>query len=133
MATYPTARELYSDFFNSFVENPVSLDLARKTNEEAVKQSIKNLILTNKGERLFQPNIGASIRKLLFENMNQQTYTIIKQNITNTLELYEPRCELLDVIVVPREEQHSINIRIVFRTINTIEPTTLDLILGRVR
>ena len=59
---------IFSDFNNSFAVHPVKKDLSLKTDADSVKQAVKNLILTDKGERLMQPRIGCKIRSLLFEN-----------------------------------------------------------------
>ena len=60
-------QEFYSDFMNNFVKHPVNNSLARLTNEESVKQSIRNLILTNVGERMFEPDVGSTVNNALFE------------------------------------------------------------------
>ena len=69
MATSPlSSKVLYSDFFTNLDNNPVSEDVAVKTNENAIRQSIRNLLMTNRGERPFQPDLGGNITAMLFEN-----------------------------------------------------------------
>jgi uncharacterized protein len=122
-----------SDFHKDLTIVPGRADLARKVNEQAVIESITNLVLTNKGERLFQPQLGCDVRKMLFENVTEQTITTIESIITDTIELYEPRCQLIGVDVIGDVDTHEVNITIVFRLINTDTPTSFNIILDRVR
>lgn len=126
-------RELYSDFHKDFTQNPVSLDLARKTNEEAVKESIKNLILTDQGERLFQPRLGSKVRSLLFDNMTPDLIISVRELIKDTLKNYEPRATIIGVDVTSSIDNNDIQITIVFNVINREEPITLTTTLTRVR
>ncbi|MDA8752505.1 hypothetical protein N9M52_00725, partial [bacterium] len=79
MALTPRTRstEFFSDFTREFDSIPGRTDLARLINENAVKESIFNLIMTDRGERLFQPNIGCDIRGSLFENIDPNTMLIL--------------------------------------------------------
>lgn len=126
-------REIYSDFTKDLYLNPVSYDVSRKTNEEAVKESIKNLLLVNRGERLFQPNIGADIIKLLFENFTPATTKIIKEQVRETISLYEPRAELLDVSLIFSPDQNAAQIQIAFNITTSEDPVTLNVIVERLR
>ena len=114
-------------------ENPVSEDLARNTNEEAVKASIKNLLLTDKGERPYQPNLGCNIRQMLFDNMTPDTIILMKEVIKDTLEAYEPRADIIGVDVRSSVDDNQVNIAVVFKVINSSEPVTLVTSLTRVR
>jgi phage baseplate assembly protein W len=122
-----------ADFHKDLTIIPGKEDLARKVNEQAVKESIRNLVLTNKGERPFQPQLGCDVRKMLFENIDAQTFDLIRTVITDTIEQYEPRCELLGVDVIGDTSSNSIDINIVFRLINTDTPTSFSIILNRIR
>ena len=93
-----TQRKIYADIFNDLDKHPISDDVAVKTNENAVKQAIKNLLLTDRGERLFQPDIGGNIRKMLFENITPQTITVLEQMIQDVLDVYEPRANIIDIV-----------------------------------
>ena len=126
-------REYYSDFRKDMLANPVTTDLARIVNEEAVKESIKNLVLTNRGERLFQPNVGCDVTKQLFENVTPDTIRTIKKLIRNTLESYEPRAEILSVDVGGRLDANELKVSITFVLVNTEKPTTVDVLLKRIR
>ena len=115
------------------VINPVSSDLSRKTNEEAIKESIRNLILTNRGERLFQPFIGTNLIGSFFENIDLNTLNDAKEYIEDTINTYEPRCNLISVDVFANYESNAIAVTIVFNVINRTEPVTLEVILDRIR
>jgi phage baseplate assembly protein W len=135
MAITPITKKqiLYSDFGRDMVLNPVSSDVSRKTNEEAIKESIRNLILTNRGERLFQPFIGSDILASFFENIDIDSLEDIKSAIQDTIEIYEPRCNLISVDVFANYDSNAIVATIVFNVINRIEPVTLEVILDRIR
>jgi phage baseplate assembly protein W len=135
MAVTPITKKqiLYSDFGRDMVINPVSNDLSRKTNEEAVKESIRNLIFTNRGERLFQPFIGSDLIGSLFENIGRDTLQDIQENIRETITSYEPRCNLISVDVFADYKSNAVTATIVFNVINSIEPVTLEVILDRIR
>lgn len=123
----------YSDFNTSFAVHPIKKDLSAQTNVDAIKQSIKSLLLTNKGERLFDPSIGSKIQAILFENFTPQTISVCKTYITQTILNYEPRAELLDVNITPWPDNNLLVARIVFGVINIEDPVTLDVVLEKIR
>ena len=124
---------LYSDFHKDLRVSPISKDLALMKDEDAVKQSIKNLMLTDPGERLMQPNIGGGIRQLLFEQMTPGTLKLMEENIVDTIEIYEPRAELIDVRVIAGLDDTQVNISVLFSVRNEEQPIQLDVILDRTR
>lgn len=123
----------FSDFNTSLARHPIKGDLAIKADVDAVKQSIKNLVLTNKMERPFQPTIGCDIRKLLFENISPTTIVMAKQTIVETLERHEPRCNIINVKASVDEDNNALYITIVFSVINNSDVQELNLILERIR
>lgn len=126
-------RELHSDFDASMPRHPVNNDLSRITNEEAIKASIKNIVLTNRGERFFDPNFGCDIRAMLFENVTSSVLAVIRQDIIKTIEAYEPRCRLIGVDVIGNLESNSVGVFIQFIAINSETPTNLEILVERVR
>lgn len=126
-------QEIYSDFTKDLYLNPVSFDIIRKTNEDSIKESIKNLIMTNKGERLFQPSLGCDIRRLLFENFMPATVKIAEENIKETIRKFEPRAELLDVSVIGYPDENSVQINISFATIMAEDPVSFSILVDRIR
>ena len=123
----------YSDFNTSLAVHPVKKDLSLKTDAEAVKQSIKNLVLTNKMERPFQPLLGCDIRKLLFENITPQTVLLIKQSISEVIEFHEPRASIINIAVSADDDHNAVYVSIVFGVINNNQQQELNLVLERVR
>lgn len=125
--------EYFSDFLSSFDKSPLSSDLARTKNENSVKQSVRNLILTNLGERVFQSTIGGNINRMLFEPMTGFTANDIEKDILNTLSFNEPRIGDVTVSVLAREDLNQFVVNVFFTLLNTNQPTSLSLILQRVR
>lgn len=124
---------LFSDFVINVTKDPDSKDIVKVTNEDSVKSSIRNIILTDRTQRFFNAQFGCDIRKMLFENIEPTTEAAIQKLITTAVENYEPRAELLDVVVSGIEDQNAYAITIVFNTINNVVPEKLELILTRVR
>jgi phage baseplate assembly protein W len=124
---------LYADVHKDLSVNPISKDIALKRNEEAVKESIKNLILTDKGERLMQPLIGGNIRAMLFENNTPAVIKMIQEQVRITIETYEPRCSLIDVNVLSSLDDNTVKIDIYFYINNVADPITLTVFLERTR
>jgi len=125
--------EYFSDFFTDLDIHPIKKDLVRYTNEEAVKTCIRNLLSTNRGDRLFNVTLGSDIRSMLFENFSPATEKVIEQHIRNTIDNYEPRARVEDVRVVSDDLNYTLTATIVFSIINKQEPITLELILNRIR
>lgn len=125
-------RELYADFFVDFNAHPETGMLMRNLNENAVKRSLRNLILTNRGEVPFQPNKGSSIRKILFEQISDVTTDLLTTYIKETVKL-EPRCQLLDILVIPNEATHSYSVSLIFTLVNSNKEIALNLNLQRIR
>jgi len=124
---------IYSDLTTPFYINSNTLDVVTEINEDAVKASIKNIILTDRGERLFNPIMGGNIRALLFEQMSPQTESLVRDYVEEAINNFEPRANLIDVIVTVLEEANAYAVTIVFSVINKSEPVTLDLLLNRTR
>ena len=123
----------YRSFVNSFDRNPLTGLIATVTNEDSVKQSLQNLILTNIYERYEQPYIGSKLQSLLFDPMDAITEDLIKDTITETIVQCEPRCELIAVKVLANSDLDSYDVTIVFSLINIPEQLTLNLVLMRIR
>lgn len=123
----------YSDLSIALGFNPFSGDLNRVTDVDAVKRSVKNLILTDKFERLLDPNIGGNVRATLFEPMSALTETTLKDYITEVIENYEPRAILQDVIIEGNYDLNSYNVTIVFRIDTSEDTQALTFALERVR
>jgi phage baseplate assembly protein W len=125
--------EVYSDFTTAFSVNPFNGNLARVTNDKAITQSLRNLIMTNYGERFFQPEVGSNVNKILFEPNDIIAQEDLQYHITQTITQNEPRVNLVQVVVQPNVVQNSIAVNIVYSIINTQQVQNLNIILNRVR
>jgi len=124
---------IYSDIRGDLSLNPATDDVLLVTNEEAIRTSIINLLNTDKYERVMKPNLGSNIRALLFENADVQTAYNLRELIYETIETFEPRCQLIDVIVEDDQDRNAYNLYITFTLINKSEPQLLEFALERVR
>jgi phage baseplate assembly protein W len=124
---------LYSDFLANLNPHPDTKQLVINKNEDAIVRSIRNLLLTNKFERPFQPTIGSRLSSFLFENISPQVTNALQDDIRQTIEEHEPRARLLDVTATPIEEKNLYAITITFYTVNVEAPTTFNIVLERVR
>ena len=97
-----------------------------KTTVEAVKNNIRNLLLTNRGERVFQPNLGLGLRQFLFEQITQDTIIAIQNDIRDTLSLWLPFVIIENIIVNQKDDFNRIDVKLEFR-INQV-PNSLDSI-----
>lgn len=128
-----TKNQVYSDFLNDLNPHPVTGDVVRYVNEAAVSRSIRNLINTNKGERLFQPEIGSDIYKMLFEPMSSGIEELLSTTIQSTISDYEPRAKVLNVYVAADYDNNAYNVTIEYMIINRPTPIALNVTLTRVR
>lgn len=124
---------LYTDFHKDMTQNPISEDVALKTNEESVKEAIKNLILTDKGERLMQPTIGGNIRAMLFENNTPATIKLIQDQIETVIREYEPRASIIEVNVQSSLDENKIQVTVYFYINNNEQPISVSVFLERIR
>lgn len=123
----------FSDFYSNLNLQPIKNDLLSHVNEESVKRSIKNILLTNKGERVFNPTFGSDVNKMLFENFTPVTEQVVSDLIKTAINNFEPRANIIDIITTSDIDNHSLYITIIFNTINKSEPVTLELVLNRIR
>ena len=131
MATRNTRQ--YTDFNLLFTSHPVTADVTVKNDEEAVKQSLRNLISTRNYERPFHPEIGCQIHGLLFENFNPVTVQVMKKTIIDTIDKFEPRVTVLEVKISEKADDNEVACDIIFRLNNSDRPITLTTLLTRVR
>jgi phage baseplate assembly protein W len=123
----------YSDLDLNFTIHPVKKDINVYTDEMAVINALKNLILTNHYERPFQPDLGSNVRKLLFENLDIITAAALEKEIEQTITNFEPRVRILDISVAPNDEKNSYGVTLRFNVINRTEPVTISFLLERIR
>jgi phage baseplate assembly protein W len=109
-------------------------DLSKITDVEAVKRSVRNLILHNTFEKPFHPEIGGNVRGLLFENMTPMTSNVIARKIQDTIENFEPRARLVSVQALPDIQENGYKVSVYFYVVNApTELVQLDSFLERLR
>tara|TARA_Y100000004_G_C8835060_1_gene377909 strand:- start:136 stop:561 length:426 start_codon:yes stop_codon:yes gene_type:complete len=127
------SNKTYSDLNLNFTKNPATNDVARLTDIEAVKRAVRNLILTNRFERPFHPEIGSSIRDLLFELITPLNAVLLQDRIEEVIENFEPRASVQQVIVQDEIDQNRYRVTISFYVNNMPEPVTITEFLQRLR
>jgi phage baseplate assembly protein W len=125
--------DIFSDFLDSFAKTPVGNQLARVVGPRSVNQALKNLIMTNLGERPFQPDIGTNVLATLFENNVPETLSTLEFYVQNAINNHEPRVNLIDVKAASTNNEHEISITIVYSLINNADPISFSFLLRRVR
>ena len=100
----------FKDLSASFQSSPLSSDLIALKNESAIARSVRNLVLTIQGERPFQPVLGTGVSRLLFENMDKLTASAIRSELRTTIENYEPRVEINEIIVEADFERNAFDV-----------------------
>lgn len=134
MATVVTQTlKRYKDLDLNFNIHPVKKDINKHTDELAVINSIKNLLLTNHYERLFQPFLGSNINKLLFENMDIITTSVLQKEIEQTINNFEPRAKIKEIQVKPEYDNNKFSVKLTFYILNRSEPITIQFFLYRER
>ena len=121
----------FDDLLISMKKNVFTDDVSTVKNDNSIKQSIKNLVLTTPGEKHFQPNVGSRVFNLLFEPLDAFTADAVKDEVINTINQYEPRVELTDVAVVPIEQGNKLSITIEYRIVWLPVVETIDFVLQR--
>ena len=117
----------------SFLPNPGTGDLRIKTDADAIKQSLRNLVYTRLGERPFQPNIGSTFENLLFEPLDVITANDLSTSLQETIANWEPRVQIIKLDVIAYPAQNSIGIALSSNVVNMSAPQTFNIILDRVR
>jgi phage baseplate assembly protein W len=102
----------FKDISLSFQVNPLNYDLIAIKNETAIARSIRNLVLTQPGERFFNQNLGSKVNRSLFDNIDEISASIIKDEIENTIKNYEPRVSLIDVVVTPNFDDYEFSVTV---------------------
>ena len=129
-----TSREiLYSDFDLSFIKHPNTKDVTILKDIDAVKQQIKNLVLTGKGERPFQPRLGSDIRKLLFEPVDEFTALDIEEQVRVTIDNFEPRIKINRLDVISEPDNNRFKLSLEFQMITSLASGDLTFYLERIR
>lgn len=107
----------FKDISMSFKVNPINYDLIDIKNETAIARSIRNLVSTSRGERFFNENLGSRVNRLLFDNIDSITGSIIEDEIRTTINNYEPRVSLISVNATPNYDENEFEVTIRYQII----------------
>ena len=128
------AFQTFKDLSVTFKKHPVSDDVVVVKHKAAIVQSIRNLLLTNKGERPFQPQLGSDIYRLLFEPLDFGTAALIREAVTETITNYEPRVIVNTVIVTPDFDSNGFEVELSYLIVGREDvPVNVDFFLESTR
>ena len=126
--------QTFKDLNVTFKPHPITGDLITSKDEAAVKQAIVNLLLTNKGERLFNSEIGSDIPRLLFEQLDYGVAALVQSEIKNVLTDYEPRINIISLEVIPNFDDNGFDVGLEFEIIGRDDiPLNVEFFLERTR
>jgi len=128
-----TRSKLYTDIDLTLAKNSSTGDIFRKKDAASVKQAVMNLVQTSRFEKPFKPGFGADITNQLFELANAETGIEIENQIRNSLERFEPRAVIRELLVKSNSDQNSINVFLEFQVVNTNEIVSFETTLSRLR
>ena len=120
----------FKDISMSFETNPLNDDLIALKNSSAIARSIRNIVFTQPGEKFFNPEFGSRVSESLFEVVDDVSSIAIRDEIRSSIINYEPRVKLLDVAVIPNEDDNEMNVTVKYKIIGIdIPPQQLDFVL----
>lgn len=122
--------QAFRDISMSFQSNPLTNDLIALRNENAIARSLRNIVLTNPGEKFFNPTFGSRVSKSLFDNVDSISSVVIRDEIENSIRNYEPRVDLISVNVNPNEDEGSFEVTIQYTIVGVdVPPQQLEFVL----
>ena len=124
------AKQEFKDISMSFKVNPLNDDLIALKNSSAIARSIRNIVFTQPGEKFFNPNFGSRVSESLFENVDNSSAIVIRDEIRNSIKNFEPRVKLLNVFVRPNSQFNEMNVTIEYEIIGIdVPPQQLEFVL----
>jgi len=129
----PTYKKSYKDLSFDFTANPQTGDVATVKDAVSVKRGIKNILLTEGFERLFQPEIGSGIKNILFEPMTPLTEQRLSDACRDAIDAWEKRASVIDIAVISEEEYNRYRVAIKFSINNSLVTEQIDVFLNRER
>ena len=123
----------YKDLDLDFTRHPVTNDVIKIEDVNAVKRSVRNLVNTQFYERPFHPELGCGVRDLLFENFTPITGIFIRRKIEEVLVNYEPRANISSIAVNENQDRNGINVEVNFYVLNLPNPVSVTTTLQRIR
>ncbi|ADO97978.1 base plate wedge subunit [Synechococcus phage S-SSM5] len=121
----------FTDLAIGMARNANTKDVAVVKNDNAIKQAVRNLIMTTPGEKPFQPLVGSNISQLLFEPLDDFTEDAIRQEIINTINRFEPRVRLETVEVIGNFSRNTFDVTVEYRIVGIPIVETIEFVLQR--
>ena len=126
--------QTFKDLSVTFKKHPVTNDLVTVKDKAAIVQSITALLLTKKGERPFQPNLGCDIQNVLFEPLDYASGAVIRSEILEVLDRYEPRIAVNRIICTPDFQNNGYEVELQYTIVGRNDaPVAVDFFLERTR
>ena len=126
-------KNIYKDFDLSFSRNPLTNDIGKKTDANAINQSMRMLLNTSFYERPFRPRVGSNLRRILFEPADPITIQDLRASIETMILNYEPRVQILDIKINDNAENNAYDLTIEYSLVNLIQTQTFKTTLRRLR
>ena len=124
----------FKDISMTFQANPLNFDLIGLKNENAIARSVRNIVFTLPGEKFFDEEFGSNISASLFENIDDITASVIVDEITQSIERYEPRVDLINVEAFPNFDNNAFDVLIIYDIIGAdVPPQELQFALQSTR
>ena len=129
----PTYKKSYKDLSFDFTANPQTGDVATVKDAVSVKRGIRNILLTQGFERLFQPEIGGGIKSMLFEPMTPLTEQRLSDACRDAIDAWEKRASVINIAVIAEEDYNRYRVAIKFSINNSLITEEVDVFLNRER
>ena len=124
----------FKDVSMTFQRNPLNGDILGLKNENAIARSIRNIVFTIPGEKFFNQSFGSDINQSLFMNIDEISAVIIKDQISSSISRFEPRVNLVEVVINPNFDNNSFDATIIYEIIGAdIPPQELQFVLQQTR
>jgi len=128
-----TVKDIYSDLDMFLVPHPVTGDISTKKDSDAIKRSIRNIVLTNKFERPFKPNFGGGVTNMLFELDSTRKVKRFQKEMVNMIERLEPRVYNVSVRLNPLTDDNRLDVQIFYSIRNGKSGQSAEFTVTRVR
>ena len=124
----------FRDISMTFQRHPLNDDVIALKNEQAIARSVRNIVFTVPGDKFFNEDFGSRVSESLFENIDNISANLIKQEIKQSITAYEPRVILLSVEVNPEFDNNEFNVKITYKIVGAdVPPQELQFVLQQTR
>lgn len=124
---------VYRDINLAFEKHPLTGDVVSATDVEAIKKSLRNLVMTDLYDVPFNPEKGTSLNGSLFENFTPITTEFLKTKIKEMIDLYEPRIQVQKIVIFQKDDQHTLEVTIHFKILDLNRFEDITIFVERTR